>query len=503
MLKTKVALTNTPAALGSPLTLQKEKSSMKYRYKARATAIIASSALLLAGCGADEGGGVGFNEFTRASAAEMPNICEMFFGDADSVGSRFDTTVFESEHVHECTYETSGGEWIGLGISDSKPEAPSVGRGENYYAYAYYSMDLEPDVLETIGSWLERRASAIEDDFEDWIAELPHAEEALVSSEGSFAYDESTKTTSLSGTLLTPASRVSVSGVSKPTFVSLDDEPTQPAEGQQFLNVSVSISALSIEGAPKAVYHAEIAGEKFEEATEALDRVVAGAASELLLSVPVDANEVDLVATVNDETQRISLITGVVDDEGRSERLASAKQGSLEFIRTRPEVTDEDDYSRWVGYSDPYDDYATWSSTPYSDTEGWAKADEHFLVIGLVPDTPESAHELTTADAVLDINGQDYKATSYDPATHSLIFSIPSTTSRAKVTYQATLDTSLMGSWESGYKMDGPEKNVGSIDFHSSGSSIYPSDMTDGSDDSYDDDYSDDYSDDEDNSSDW
>lgn len=464
----------------TPAGTKTRKTDMARKMVAPAAVLLMSSGLALAGCSGSEGGEVGFNAFTRASAGDMPTLCEEFFGDAERISAQFDVDVYvEEPSSNTCVYETSGGDTIYLGIADVKPDATSVGRSEGYYAFANYSLTLEDDVAKEIGPWLERRAAAVTDDLETWTAELPRADAALASDD--VAYDpmgqELDPVEQLSGSLLTPASRVAVLGLSRPAFVDVAGEMTQPAEGHDFVQVALSVHALELDDAPKATYHVEANGTQLASAAAVLDRVVAGAAYSMLLSIPEGTTSLDLVATVAEGTQKISLLTGAVNDEGRSERLALAKQGSLEFARSQATASDADGDEAWrFSYDQPYSSYATWTSTPYSTSGGWSKAGEHFLTVDLEPSTPEAAHELTAADAVVTINGQEHAATSFDPASHAFTFVIPDTTSRYRVDFQAIVDTSIIDDewdWDSSWTLDGPEKNTASVDVFAAGSPIY------------------------------
>lgn len=457
------------------------KTTTHRHFCAVAAVGIAVAGLGLSGCsgevGGDSGSTVGFNEFTRASATDMPVLCEKFFGTAAQIGTRLDLTLYDGEEAAGgvCLYETNTGGSLALVISEEKPaEATLYARGENYYVILGIvdgdkeTISLSPDASEKATKWLEDRVNAVTDDYDKWTAGLPATTPGFAASEG-FTMEDHPDPTDLSGTLFTPTSRVDVHSVSTPKFLYIGDDATAPAKGEKFIVASVNINPDTYRGDAPTIYAVYIDDEPAPaNMNEALNNIVNKNSSQLALSVPVDAEDVTVVVTTSDTQQAISVKTGTVEDNGESELLAASVSKSVApGTHSIPLVVDEyGDIRNKGGYWSDQDEgaEASWSLDPWAATAGWAPKGQSYFVLQPAGNFRQVSMPLTPADATVTIAGTDYPAVAWDIT--NFYFLIPDDVKTLDVEIRLTRDTSKLATdpgtyggqqWGAGWKITTPE----------------------------------------------
>lgn len=414
----------------------------------------ASALIALSGC-ASNGGSVGYHAFTRASDADMPTICEEFFGSAESIGKRVDLTLYEGDMVGGvCAYETNIGGNLGLSIAETEVEnATLYARGEKYFAALAITdaegndAGLATDKRESLTKWLELRANAVEDDYDEWLADLPAVDAGYVASNDfSLEGTDSADPKSLSGTLYTPSAEVYVSSLITPNYLYVNETETAPAKDEKFIVAGVTITQyddMQVDPEYAITFDGQPAG---EAADKALPDVIHGASSQIALSVPQGVKDVELVVTTGDSSQAVSLLTGEVKDSGESVRLASRKSSRGDGEITLPDVNRENGRTnRLYGYFAAYEREVSWSLSPWSATDGWAPEGESYFDLTLTPNRPELVAALTAADATVTINGTQFTAQSFDPVTYAFRFLIPEGVNRISTQVRFTLPLNQAG----------------------------------------------------------
>lgn len=445
-------------------------------HTARARRAIGAGGLVLgiavtAACSAADGGTIGINQMLRASEADVPALCEEFFGDAESVGKRLDLTLYAATSgAGSCSYESSTGAAVILGVSIEKPSGADLfARGETYYAsLSVYdpqtgSSAVAADKRESLTSWLESRANAVSDDYDTWIESLPTVDEGYADTTG-FSIDwSSDEPTSLQGTLVTPFADVTVSSVSAPEYLLVDGEETSAGEGQTFVVTTFSVTeqseppvtpeySLTFDDAPAG-----------DEAAAALRSMMGGSLPQMALAVPEGVSDVFLVTSTAGETQRISLTTGEADDDGRGERLAGRTSSSSYGQVTHPGVTlgdgSEGSSSFFSWRSDPYSTSASWKISPWDATDGWAEEGQVYFDLVLSPYSPEESFPLAVEDASLTVDGAEVLATAFDPKSYTYRFVVPEGSLRIQAEVRVVPDSSQFAEsydWTPGSTVDGP-----------------------------------------------
>lgn len=414
-------------------------------------------------------------------------MCDEFFGTAEDVGKRLDVTL-HLEDVQQpgfCIYGSDApDDAVVLQVSDTKPEQAALLSKSGVY-YTSVSMmvggeltSVDAERRDDVVEWLHDRASAVEDDRDAWVADLPAVSPGYTATEGySLDEDDSASTgiwssptgdSETESVLLTPYGQVAVSPLDALDVVWIDGEETRAADGERFVAARVTVAASDARTVEDFTLHVD--GEDASaQARDALDELVAGKAMQLLVSVPADAAQVQIGVGrdgIDTELQLISLIDGEIDDDGKSERLAAAVDGTASADETAPIVYDEDGAESWRSVPTTYAPYSiAWAVTPWTATDGWSPDDQEILVVALEPYYPERAQPLTVADATAVVDGMEVAPMSYDPTTYSYSFGIVPGADRAEVQVRISADAP-----EPGYTLSGPVLHDIPIDLNSGSS---------------------------------
>jgi len=394
-----------------------------------------AAVLVAATCACSGGGGAGFWELTRGSDDQMVTACERLFGKPEALGKRLGLELQGDSHSSgTCTYPTVAGA-LSLTFSEDQPYGEMMKvRGEKYWiglsSYPAIPSDKQPSALK----WLRGRADAISDDYDAWVAGLPVLEESWASADAASGQMDPVR--AVGASMSTPAGTVHVASVSVPAFVVVGGSDLRAADGEELVSIALEISRER----DISTYEVLVDGVVSAEATEAVGVGVQTGTMTLTMSIP-DGAEVVLAATTGEVVQRIDLLTGEVDDDGLSERLGTARRGTVTASKASPKALSAsgEDVTSWRGYlDDPYGTSAAWSVAAWDD--GPAPDGQEFFRLELKAASTTSAHALTAADAVATVNGVPHPATSWDPQAYTYVFLVPAGADRIEVTVSATLD---------------------------------------------------------------
>ncbi|MFS0700737.1 hypothetical protein AB6N24_12270 [Cellulomonas sp. 179-A 4D5 NHS] len=431
--------------------------------------MIAAAVVVLAGCSGTEST-TGYYAFVAAEDSPMAERCAQFFGEPDAIGERLGLTLYPTQEERGvCVYDTSDGGRAVLGLSKERPdEAQVMARGEGpFYAFLFLvtsdgsARPVEASRRTDLVSWLERRAGAVEDDFDAWVAALPPVEDGYVDV-GGYEVDPSAgaEQDPLEGLLRTPSATVRVTSVVRHDFLMVDDSAVSAGDGNEFLLSDLTVTQVED---PEVMpsYSIEIDGEDRGSGTqEALSALVrAGTAAQVAVAVPSDAGDVRLVVRTGSDVQAISLIDGSVHDEGQSDRLEAAASGEVSMERTDPRMRTPEGKDLTFYPEQYYAGTVAWTLNPWSPTSGWAPKGQVFLALTLRPLESNKAFPLTPADITGVADGQEYGATSFDAASYTFQHLVPEDVSRVTAQLRITPDPVQLGSpsnWRDGYTLTGP-----------------------------------------------
>lgn len=401
--------------------------------------------LLLAGCGTGAGE-TGFWQFTRASEASMPERCEELFGTTSQIGDGLGVTPTGLNEAADgtCTYDTATGGELQLIVAKKKPANAAVTvHGEVYWVGMNVYPTVPSDKQQQAVDWLTERANAVYDDYETWVQELPALAKGWTEPSTGFSTPaDSNNVKTIDATMTTPAGSVSVISTEQPAYVTVDGEDHRAVEGERLYVFSLEV----LRNEDLSSYRVEVDNVNSKKATAALVSDTETGHATLGISVPEDTKNVTLAATTGDTTQRISLLTGKIDDDGLSDQLATARSGLTDAVITEPDTRDADgEVTTWNGYIvAPYAKQCEWELTTWD--QGVAPDNQAFLKVRLAPDETTNARALTAADADAAVNGQKYPATNWDPKSYTYTFLVPAKTDRITVTMKATLNPAK-GRW--------------------------------------------------------
>ncbi|MFC6152949.1 hypothetical protein [Nocardioides yefusunii] len=458
---------------------------------------LAAAGLALTSCGA-AGGEVGYNAYTTTDTNDMPQVCEEFLGSPEDVAKKLDLDIelFDEPSAGECRYVSQADDEVRFTIETDKPSsAIAFGKGEKYYL-ALRAEDTEgndlkfsSDVRKDISQWLQEKADQITDDYDEWFKGLPAVTEDYASAEATYTsnYEDEDGEGENQATLFTPAGEVVLATVEKPKYLGAREVAERPADDHKFIAPILGFNfdgantdEYGEETAPESdasvlpTFSIEVDGATRDSAKEALAGIVSsGATGSLVLSIPKDAKDVSLVATTGELVQKLSLLTGKIDDNGFSKTYAENHVvGTSDGDFTAPEAKLPDGDTReiggWSSWRADYSETMKWRYTPWDPVkQQLAPADKMFFTVILDPVSPEAVEPLTAADMTVEINGKTYKATNFDPKAYTYNFEVPKGAQRFNVTLKTKILVKELKDeywYKPGTTLTGPAVNTWTVD---------------------------------------
>ncbi|WP_250445485.1 hypothetical protein [Actinotalea sp. C106] len=395
--------------------------------------VLAGAALTLTACaGGPSVEPVGFHEFRHASGGDADALCAAFAGETADLSDLFGVELTYSEGTEGgCLYETADGAYVALGVDDGTMTEWDLSATSGTFTTGVVASPPRPPVfmdaakLQTLQEWVDARAAAVLDDYDDWLATLPEAEETYLAL-GGYELDPLMLENSrieLASTLVTPTVDIDIHGSRQVDYLQLEDPGALTRAGHErvFLVASLGSSAhREIDGADRTV-HVRVDGVDGTPFT--LDP---SDLADLVLSIPADATDVALVVTTNDDAQEISLIDGTIHDDGRGERYDARTSDMLHCDLTYPQVRQADGTPKERRVT-AFDRYITAHHVPWTAGSGWAPDGETYLTLALHPYDANHALPREASDARVTVAGTEHGPLEVDGENHSYTFLVPET----------------------------------------------------------------------------
>lgn len=273
-------------------------------------------------------GPIDFHALGKAGPGEAEALCTAAFGTEDELGDLFGVglTYRSGGGGRPCAYETDDGGTVVLSVLDFRPP-PLPGfdltaLGERYAAVVSTVPPAPPALADParrarLQAWLDGRAHAVVDDHDAWLATLPAVEQPYVAING-YELDPfglAQPYVELTGRLVTPSRTIGVTGVRRVSYLRVREDagPVRAGEGREFL-LATLVSESNPGAAPADVtVRARVDGVDVGAVPLPADTVAdSDVTTDLVLSVPVGATEVELVITTDGTEQAISLVDGTV-----------------------------------------------------------------------------------------------------------------------------------------------------------------------------------------------
>ncbi|WP_147525123.1 hypothetical protein [Cellulomonas timonensis] len=423
----------------------------------------------------------------HAHDSEMLAICEGFFGDAESIGKRLGLTLYDAQRGGECRYETNTDGELWLRVAAEKPTDVSMfARGDEYFVAIELldangnDLEVAADKQESVAKWLQDRANAVEDDYDEWLTTLPAVSSgfAAIGDDFRMGDDNSFDEAEVNQALHTPSAVVRVHSLLTPRHVVVNGEEMVASENRRIIVPVFDVGATHSDASQTyALYFDDVpAG---AEAAQALEEVIYGAADKIALSVPKDVKDVTFVVTTGEIAQSVSLLTGEVKDNGESARLATTASGDSAAPKLIQPIVLDPEGDPVPGFDHNWDGtyfgQTAWTMTPWSDQDEWAPAGQSYLILDLEPWQRSFQYMLppTTADATVAVGGKDYPAVAVetDADSHVWTFLVPEGAQQLNVSIALKLDTARLASrppsayksWGEGFSISQNETHLWEI----------------------------------------
>lgn len=428
----------------------------------------------------DAAGAIGYNAYLAASGQERVGLCRTFLGSSEGIAKRLDLDVelFEEFEPSGCAYRSQANDIVFFSISEDRPDQTlAFGKGETYYLGMWAVAPdgkrvlLDERARKDLSDWLQGRAQAIEDDYEEWYAGLTTLDTDFVAggdeyaADAEYAADEDAGGTQASAerkraTLRTPAGSINVDAAGQgPDFLGSRTDARRPPPGHKILATSVELvfpdatsgewyeSAAGFEELPTPATEVtvEVNGVLHERATGLVSGFpIKGGAAPLILVVPDDVDDVALVATTGEFAQRVSLLTGEIDDDGFTERYESAHKADVAYGSVdEPRVRWPDGSAFQVEpnlWPPSYGSVMRWRYSPW---HSWlqrpAAQDAMYFAVQLMPESPEKAEPLRASDMTAEVDGVRYQAVDFDAGSYVYTFELPRGAHQADVELRTTI----------------------------------------------------------------
>lgn len=271
---------------------------------------------------------VGFHGLLKAARSEAERVCASAFGETTELSDLFGVglTFREGGEGGPCVYDTADGGRVLLSVLDFRPPALPVfaltATGEQYSVAVVTEPPAPPALADPerrvrLQAWFDARAHAVVDDYDEWLATLPAVDEGFLAL-GGYELDPfglGRPHLELDGRLVTPTRTVAVTGVRRVGYLQFDEDSplVRAGDGREFL-ITTLVSELHA-SAPDArvAIRARVAGADVGAVPLPVATPTAAhsdVATDLVLSVPVGATDVELVVVTDGVEQAISLTDG-------------------------------------------------------------------------------------------------------------------------------------------------------------------------------------------------